>query len=286
MSWARFDDQMAFNAKIIAAGNAAVGAWARMICWSCAHLTDGRVPRVTALLIAGDAKTLARAVAARLLHDDGGEEIEIHDFLEWNPPSERVRSARKAEAARKAEGRSRQGRGPDGRVTSGRPSGGCPPGQVADVRPDSDRNPAGRPPVPIPIPIPIPEIRDLVADESGDPPSEKPKGATSRRTRCPASTDLEAVGAFIARWELPSEHHELSKFLDYHAGKGSVMLSWSAAWRTWVRNAPRFGGAERFADAAAPAFEHSPSDLRRLERQLVAAREREAAAAAKAGGAS
>jgi hypothetical protein len=30
---------------------------------------------------------------------------------------------------------------------------------------------------------------------------------------------------------------ELQKFRDYHSAKGSVMLDWQAAWRTWVGNA-------------------------------------------------
>lgn len=34
---------------------------------------------------------------------------------------------------------------------------------------------------------------------------------------------------------------ELERFKDHHAAKGSAMLDWQAAWRTWVGNAVQFG---------------------------------------------
>jgi hypothetical protein len=102
VSWARFDDGMTYNAKVIKAGNAATGAWARMICWSCAQGTDGRVPRHVALNIAKPA-VLKHAVAAGLLHevDDG---YTIHDFLDWNPDANTVLERRKQRAAAGARG--------------------------------------------------------------------------------------------------------------------------------------------------------------------------------------
>ena len=36
---------------------------------------------------------------------------------------------------------------------------------------------------------------------------------------------------------------ELRKFIDHHEAKGSVMASWQAAWRTWIRNAAAFRDA-------------------------------------------
>jgi hypothetical protein len=33
-----------------------------------------------------------------------------------------------------------------------------------------------------------------------------------------------------------------AQFLDYHRSRGNLMLDWRAAWRTWVRNAAKFGG--------------------------------------------
>jgi hypothetical protein len=41
-------------------------------------------------------------------------------------------------------------------------------------------------------------------------------------------------------------------FCDYHRAKGSTMLDWTAAWRTWVRNEKRFGSR---ADRKSPPAE-------------------------------
>lgn len=44
MTWFRLDDGFALHAKVVTAGNAAVGLWVRAACWSAAQLTDGRIP--------------------------------------------------------------------------------------------------------------------------------------------------------------------------------------------------------------------------------------------------
>lgn len=36
---------------------------------------------------------------------------------------------------------------------------------------------------------------------------------------------------------------EIARFRDYHLAHGTLMASWPAAWRTWCRNAVRFGNA-------------------------------------------
>ena len=37
---------------------------------------------------------------------------------------------------------------------------------------------------------------------------------------------------------------ELGKFRDYHASKGSAMVDWDAAWRTWCRNSAEFSAGK------------------------------------------
>lgn len=41
---------------------------------------------------------------------------------------------------------------------------------------------------------------------------------------------------------------ELSRFKDHHAAKGTKMLDWQAAWRTWIGNAVEFGRAKKPSD--------------------------------------
>jgi hypothetical protein len=60
-----------------------------------------------------------------------------------------------------------------------------------------------------------------------------------RRVACPAGND--GLAAFLARWKLPAQDPEFVAFLDHHRAKRSLFADWSAAWRTWQRNAVRFG---------------------------------------------
>ena len=52
MSWFKVDDQLAFNAKIVAAGNEAMGLWVRAGSWSAAQLTNGFIPEHMAIAMA------------------------------------------------------------------------------------------------------------------------------------------------------------------------------------------------------------------------------------------
>jgi uncharacterized protein YdaU (DUF1376 family) len=44
----------------------------------------------------------------------------------------------------------------------------------------------------------------------------------------------------VDRWPHHRIEHELAQFADYHKSRGSLMLDWQAAWRTWARNADKF----------------------------------------------
>ena len=44
MVWFKVDDGFAFHRKTVAAGNKAIGLWARAGSWSAQHLTDGFIP--------------------------------------------------------------------------------------------------------------------------------------------------------------------------------------------------------------------------------------------------
>lgn len=80
MPWFRVDDNLAFHAKTLAAGNAAMGLWVRAGSWAMQQLTDGHVP-------AHVAKQLGSRAEAKRLCDaglwaerpDGG-----YDFHQWN----------------------------------------------------------------------------------------------------------------------------------------------------------------------------------------------------------
>lgn len=80
-------------------------------------------------------------------------------------------------------------------------------------------------------------------------------GAAKRRTRLPENfypdetgiTALAATGLSLAV--------ELEKFRNHHKAKGSTMLDWQAAWRTWVGNAPQFQPAKTRQSAQAQTID-------------------------------
>lgn len=99
-SWFRVDPGAVFDKKVEAAGNEAFGAWVRAGAWSAGNLTDGHIPRATAHKIAPP-RVWARAIAAELVEaTDVG--YQIHDYLDWNPSADEVRSksAKRAAAGR------------------------------------------------------------------------------------------------------------------------------------------------------------------------------------------
>lgn len=98
MTWFRVDDKFHSHVKPARAGLAAVGAWTLAGSWCGDHLTDGRIPREVAHKLApkGLWEKLFQAGLVTLT-DEG---YQLHDFLDWNPSAERV----KTERARKSEG--------------------------------------------------------------------------------------------------------------------------------------------------------------------------------------
>jgi len=73
--------------------------------------------------------------------------------------------------------------------------------------------------------------------------NHKPVGntlAAKRRTQLPADFEPDETGVSKANESGIPIAAELERFKDYHRGKGSVMLDWQAAWRTWVGNAVKF----------------------------------------------
>lgn len=94
MPWFRVDDNMAFHHKIIAAGNSAVGLWARAGAMCAQQLTDGFVPHhmVDAL---GTKAQASRLVAVGLwVTVEGG--YRFHEWGERQPTKAEVEAERDA----------------------------------------------------------------------------------------------------------------------------------------------------------------------------------------------
>lgn len=111
MTWFKLDDQVAFHAKTLDAGNEGFGAFSRAGAWSSGHGTDGKIPTRVALTIANK-EIWDHLVTVGFAHEvPNGEGWILHDFLEWNPSAAEVLKL-KANRTRagKASGRARLGR--------------------------------------------------------------------------------------------------------------------------------------------------------------------------------
>jgi hypothetical protein len=107
MVWFKVDDTLPFNAKVTAAGNAAMGLWVRAGAWSCQQLSGGFVPTHIA-------RSLGTQVEAKRLCDahlweavDGG-----YQFWQWHeegrqPTKARVEADRHAARERQRRARER-----------------------------------------------------------------------------------------------------------------------------------------------------------------------------------
>lgn len=101
MTWTKLDDGFWSNPKVLAAGNAAAGAYARMLAYCGDHNLDGKVDDP-------GAKLIANAGQLRKLEEVGLVERQengwlIPGYLEFNPSKEQVEKdrARSRERMRK-----------------------------------------------------------------------------------------------------------------------------------------------------------------------------------------
>lgn len=69
-----------------------------------------------------------------------------------------------------------------------------------------------------------------------------PSAPAKRATQMPEGFDLSEEMRQFARQQGVDPAREFPAFCDYHRSKGSTFKDWPAAWRTWVRNATKFGG--------------------------------------------
>jgi hypothetical protein len=96
--WFKVDDNLAFHAKTVAAGNAAMGMWVRAGSWSAQQLNDGLIPDhlIPAL---GNISQARKLVDAGLWERVPGG----YRFWQWeqrNPTREQVEDDRAAAAER------------------------------------------------------------------------------------------------------------------------------------------------------------------------------------------
>lgn len=238
MSWFRLDDQGAFHAKVLAAGNEAYGAWCRAGQWSCSHLTEGHVPRATAFTIAPP-RVWKKLVEARLVDMREDESFQIHDFLDWNPTAEEVVAKRTArsEAGRRGGQRSvevKRQQTADDASSKRQANAKQTSKQLLEQTPSKPEASAKQNSTPFPFPFPFPREGEGSASA---PPPQKPKGS-SRGTRLPEDwapsasllDEFRREHRIDASLRVPIfKNHWLST-----TKANAIKSDWDRAFRVWV----------------------------------------------------
>lgn len=108
MAWAKFDDHFHSNPKIVQAGNAVAGLYARCITYCADYLTDGLVPGGIPwgfLSQLHDPSDLVSLVTKAGLWEEVEGGYLIPDYLEFNPSKEEVLENRRKEREKKQRSR-------------------------------------------------------------------------------------------------------------------------------------------------------------------------------------
>lgn len=236
MIYARIDVNIITHEKALVAGVEALGLWTWGMCYAQLHETDGRLPRVAVLsALAGRRNIMLakRLVEAGLWSANEDGSWSIWNYTRKNQTAEEI-AARK-EAGKKANAE-RQARWRNARVTQSNATVSALRGvTVTGLEPT---------PEPEPEPTPEPDLEIGAGSASAAPPPEPVTSIRSRRkpeTPCPESgASAGDLRDWADRWKIPIGHGEFNHFLDHHRKSDRRFRDWTAAWRTWLSNAPKF----------------------------------------------
>lgn len=239
MIFAGIDVDIILHEKAVLAGPEAMGLWLWGMCYAQKYATNGRLPRSLVLGAFQGRRNimLARKLVASGLwseHEDGS--WSIWNYAKKNQTAEEI-AARREE--RKQANAARQQRWRNARNADVTQSN-------AGVSALRSVTITGEESEPSPEPTPTPEPVNKIGPALTLPALEVGSAGGGRRrkpeTPCPGSEATpEAVAAWAATWRLPTTHAEFDHFLDHHRKHDKRWRDWAAAWRTWLKNAPRFG---------------------------------------------
>ncbi len=85
--------------------------------------------------------------------------------------------------------------------------------------------------------------KDLTGSAGARAGGEPKRKRAKNRTPLPEDFEPNASCLTVAREHGADPEIEFPQFVDHHRKHGSLMADWQAAFRTWLRNARKFGGA-------------------------------------------
>lgn len=215
MGWFKVDDQLAFHAKIVAAGNSAMGLWIRAGSWSSAQLTDGFIPahmaNAMANGMANPCDTDALVMAGLWDEVDGG--FQFHDWSDFQPSADEEREKRKARSLAGKKGAAARW---DGKSHS-KPHGKSDADAMAN---ECDSDAPTRP----------------------DQTNKKSVASSGRKkpaTTIPASWSPNEAHAQYARDEGIDLTFQAERFRTHAESKDRHLVNWDAGFRNWLLTAER-----------------------------------------------
>jgi hypothetical protein len=222
--WFKVDDNLAFHAKTIAAGNAAMGMWVRAGSWSAQTLTDGFIP--AHMLNSFGSKSLAKKLVQSGFWVEAEGGYQFHEWEDRQPTREavekdrtaareRVRAAREAKRTGNVRANTpRNNAGTSEDVRSTRPDPTRPTTSNDVVTTSHEAESEGRPNLELiidPDPEPAPKATGYTPDFEAwwkHYPRTEGKGAAAkayanaRKSTAPAVL-LEAIQAYATDPNLP-----------------------------------------------------------------------------------
>lgn len=238
MTWFKIDDTFAFHPKVIAAGNEAIGLWARAGAWCSQLLTDGAVPEGMIMALGGTPEIAQKLVDVKLW-DITPTGYQFHGWLE-----DERQPSREAVEARRAEARERMQKLRANR--KGKPVEGTPDGNE-DVRANIERS---APNVPNPDPT-----RPVTSKDVPAAPASRGSRIAENWTPSPSLLQYAAEKAPAVNVE-----REAERFVNYwlSASKGAAKRSWDRAFQNWLLSSQERAEAQgwkpqQFARPAADA---------------------------------
>lgn len=246
MSWFKVDDQLAFHAKTLTAGNEAMGLWVRAASWSCAHLTDGFIPEAVADSMAN------RDFAMRLLMANLWEETEggyqFHDWFDFQPSGkvelekrERIRKQRSSAGKKGAASRWGDSKTPNlPSQTDSKP--------IANAMANAKQTDS-------PVPVPL-DITNVISRGSKQP---------SESSRKKPSTTLPD------EWK-PNENHrkkaleqgfdieeQADRFRNHALARDLRYANWNAAFNNWISRVKDFQPQSRTQSGSGFSVARNPA---------------------------
>lgn len=221
MVWFKVDDNLAFHAKVVAAGNPAMGLWVRAGSWCALQLTDGFIP--DHMLAALGTKQQAERLVAQRLWDREQGGYRFHEWVERQPSKGDVEAERVAARNRmKAYRAKKKGveQTPSSQVSDMRSpepteNFGGSSGEVRDVFGNPD------PAQPDPVPVPNKRVgrgKPLTTFPDDFEPNDNNRQVAEKQGV------LHVLDEVIENWA------------DHHRAKGSKFRDWNLSLNTWLRN--------------------------------------------------